>query len=685
MLKSILLLFSGIILLKNTNGQQADTSALLKEVMVRAYEQNRSLREVGAPVTVVGDRQLRRSGNNSLVPAINMVPGVRMEERSPGSYRLNIRGSSLRSPFGVRNVKVYLNGIPFTDPGGNTYFNQLSFFDVAGIEILKGPGSSIYGAGTGGVMLVNTMADSVYNGALLNYSKGSFNTDNISGGIQWGNTAFQNKFSYSHQSSDGYRDHSSMRRDVASWQTRIQNGEKQTLSAYVLFGDLYYKTPGGLTRAQYLANPKAARPATPSLPSATDNQAAIYQKTFWAGVQQQYRFSDHLNNTTSLYGAFSRIKNPAILNYERRSEPHFGGRTHFDYTAMLRRIELKITAGMELQQGYFSIKVYKNNRGNSDSLRTDDEVNNRQLSFFTQASLSFPGGWIATAGISLNKTSVRLDRLSSVPAFTYNTSFSNEYAPRISLLKKIGQRASVYGVVSKGFSPPTVAELLSSTSVINTGLEAEEGINYEAGMRGSFIRNRLTIDLSAFYFGLRNAITQRRDQSGADFFVNAGDTRQKGFESALSYQLAVSKDHFISNALLWANYTFYHFRYKTFKQGVNDFSGNPLPGVAPNTLTAGIDLATRPGIYVHLHYFYSDRIALNDAGAEHAASYQLPAFRAGYKKQWGAHIITDLFIAGDNLANEKYSLGNDINAAGSRFYNAAPGFNYQAGIRVQLQ
>ncbi len=92
----------------------SDTLAL-KEVVVKAYEQNRSLINVAAPVSVTTHAQLNRFGNMSILPALNITPGVSMEERSPGSYRLNIRGSSLRSPFGVRDIKIYLNDIPLTD------------------------------------------------------------------------------------------------------------------------------------------------------------------------------------------------------------------------------------------------------------------------------------------------------------------------------------------------------------------------------------------------------------------------------------------------------------------------------------------------------------------------------------------------------------------------------------------
>ena len=119
--------------------QQIDSTTTpkeLDEVIVRAYENNKNLRQVGASLNIIREAQLQKFSSNSVLQAINSTPGVRMEERSPGSYRLNIRGSSLRSPFGVRNVKVYWNDIPFTDPSGNTYFNQFSFYDFI-IEVSK--------------------------------------------------------------------------------------------------------------------------------------------------------------------------------------------------------------------------------------------------------------------------------------------------------------------------------------------------------------------------------------------------------------------------------------------------------------------------------------------------------------------------------------------------------------------
>jgi iron complex outermembrane receptor protein len=133
---------------------------------------------------------------------------------------------------------------------------------------LKGPGSSLYGAGTGGVMLINSFPQSSENGLSLNYSIGSYQSRNLNATATFGNEGFRNVVSYTRQSSDGYRQQSAMRRDILSWQSKVRSSEKGSLTTNVLFGDLFYQTPGALTRAQYLANPRSARPAGGGFPGA---------------------------------------------------------------------------------------------------------------------------------------------------------------------------------------------------------------------------------------------------------------------------------------------------------------------------------------------------------------------------------------------------------------------------------
>ncbi len=667
------------------HNQPKDTTRTLQEVVVKAYEQNRQLKEVSAAINVINSDQLKRYNNTSLLPALNATPGVHMEERSPGSYRLNIRGSTLRSPFGVRNVKVYWNGIPFTDPGGNTYLNQLSFYNAGSIEILKGPASSLYGAGTGGAVLINSQTNDRPAGINLHYATGSYNLQNINAQVTLGDSDHNNTFGYTHVTSDGYRDNTRMRRDVATWETLFKANDKQQLSASVLYGDLYYQTPGGLTAAQYKANPRGARPAAGAFPSAQDAQAAIYQKTFLAGITHQYRFTENFQNTSVVYGAFSNIKNPTFRNYERRSEPHFGGRTVFTLNKQWNETSLQVSFGGEGQRGFFNTKTFGNAGGNPDTVQTDDDIDNYIYSGFVQGDLHWKGDWSLSAGVSINKSSITITRLTGPETGKLNATFNSEWAPRIALSKKVIPGLLVYASVSRGFSPPGTGEILPSTSIINTNLQAEHGINYEAGFKSSWLQQRLYVEVNAFYYQLRNAIVQRRDASGADYFENAGSTKQRGIESQISYQLLPHKNRFVSNARIWVSHTYNNFRYQDFKVVTTDFSGNKLPGVPRHTVAAGLDVTTRPGWYINLTWFYNDPLALNDANTDMATSYNLAGGRTGWRTALSKTIMMDVFAGVDNLFDVTYSLGNDINATGGRYYNAAAGRNYFGGVSFQYR
>ena len=349
--------------------ETTDTSTLLEEVTIRAFEQNRHTSLTAAAVKIIDRNVTEMNNKSSFVNAFNTIAGVRMEERSPGSYRINIRGSSLRSPFGVRNVKVYWNDIPLTDPGGNTYFNQLAQNNFSIIEIFKGPAGSMYGAGTGGLILINNL-DRWQPGASLEYITGSYNLQNVFASARFGQKENKNQFTFAHNQSDGYRLQSKMRRDNFSWTSQLKLSAKQQLTASVLFSDMYYQTPGALTLTEYNTDPTLARPAAGGFPSAINVNAAIWQKNITAGFTNHYQFNTCFTNTTTFYGTFNQVRNSAIRNYERRNEPHIGSRSVFNYTLKKEETTWQLTAGTEYQSGFFNTQVAKNRNGNPDTLQT---------------------------------------------------------------------------------------------------------------------------------------------------------------------------------------------------------------------------------------------------------------------------------------------------------------------------
>lgn len=691
--KNKLLLFASLFYGAALSAQDTHSTAFLTDssdtkplgqVVVKAYEQNRKLTEVGAPVNFVSKASLNRFGNTSILPALNTNPGVRMEERSPGSYRLNIRGSSIRSPFGVRDVKIYWNEIPLTDPGGNTYLNQLGFYNFQSLEIIKGTAGSLYGAGTGGAVLINSMPSVWEKGISVDYSGGSYNSNNINVNIRAGDNDHRNSFAYSHQTSDGYRQQSQMRRDIASWETLLKTSEKQTLHAYILYGDLYYQTPGGLTLTEYNKDPRQARPAVGRQPGAIQAQAAIFQKNFTAGFSSDYHFNDHWQNTTAVYGAYTDFTNPGIRVYEVRQEPHFGGRTVFGYKTQLGSASLQVNAGAEAQRGFFETRDYANKLGVQDTLQTDDRLNNWTYLVFAQADLKLPGGWTLTAGASFNKTAVDITRVSTRPPVTHPIRFNNKVAPRIALLKKILPEISLYASAARGFSTPTVQELEKTNGIVGPPLQPEDGIDYEIGARGSLLHGKLFFDVNTFFFRLNNTIVQRIDSSGVGYSINAGKTDQHGIESFVSYQLVDQSHGFFNNVRIWVSHTWHDFHYRNFIQDTTNFSGKRLPSVPPQTLVSGLDVLVQPGFYTNVTYTYTDHIPLDDANTAFAGSYNLLGARLGYRHIFG-RLKLDVYGAVDNAFNTKYSLGNDFNAAAGRYYNAAPGIGYFAGASLSYR
>lgn len=649
--------------------------------MIRAYETNRPAAHIAAAISVIEKQDLQRFTNTSLVSAFNTATGVRMEERSPGSYRLNLRGSSLRSPFGIRNVKVYLNDIPFTDPGGNTYLNQLDFHNVSSLEIIKGPAGSLYGAGTGGAMLLHTMELPFEKKLELDVLGGSYGLFGVHGSASFGSNAAQNNMQYAHQQSDGWRDHTNMRRDIVTYENTLRISNKQTLQAIALYGDLYYQTPGALTLEQYTANPRAARPAAGPFPSAATAKAAVYQQTFLAGITNTYTIKPNWKNTTAVYGAASWFRNPTFRLYEKRTEPHAGARTVFSNDIKAGKSLFHIVYGGEIQKGIFGSQTFKNKTGEPDSILTDDEISNWRYSVFTQAEWLANDGWTITAGVSYNNSYVGIDRLLIYPVTTQERKFNSDFAPRFAVMKSF-KHINIYGTVSKGFSPPTTAELLPGTGEINTSLQAEEGINYEAGIKAAFLQNKLTIDLALYHFYIDNAISQRRDSSGGDYYVNAGKTKQNGIELFTRYDAIRSSTGFVRSLDIAGSYTGNFYSYANYKVLDTDYAGNVLPGVPKQTLVLMLNAFLKQGLYANLTYQYTSKIALNDANSAYADPYHLLGARLGWQVQLKQKHSLNIFIAGDNLLDKIYSLGNDINAAAGRYYNAAARRNFSAGISI---
>jgi iron complex outermembrane receptor protein len=651
----------------------------LQEVTVEAFNSRVQWKSVPAAVAIIGHKEMERYAPTSLVPVFNTVPGVRMEERSPASYRLSFRGSLLRSPFGVRNIKVYWNGIPLSDGGGNTYLNLVDMSQLTGSEIIKGPAASVYGAGTGGSLLLNSALDhqtKPKHDFTAGISAGSYGLFQEQLGWTYADKNLVSQLQQAHQQSDGYRQQSASRRDIIKWQGSWL-GQQQQLHWLVFYSDLYYQTPGGITLAQMQSDPKLSRQPAGALPGAVQQQASIYNKTIFAGLQYETALGKTVSLRSFLMGNHTDFTNPFITNYEKRNETNSGIGTQLEWKLK----DFQWVNGAEWLYNRSLIDDYDNNGGVAGNVQFKDDVFANQWFFFSQAQYT-PGRWNFSAGLSVNNQRYQYRRTTD-PASVFTTKdISAVFTPRIAVAYRVTNNISLYLLAAKGFSPPALAELRPSDGNFYGNLEAEYGWNYEGGIKGELLQHKLQFDLAFYAFNLQHSIVRRNNAAGAEYFVNAGETSQHGIEALLRYAIIDTKGSFISDLNVWSSYSYQPYRFISYQQGATNYSGNDLTGVPRNVWVSGFDLQVKDHWYLDLSYNQTSSLPLTDANDVYADPYHLLQMKLGYrggnKKQW--HV----FFGIDNLLNELYSLGNDINAAGKRYYNPAAGRNIFGGILVQL-
>lgn len=664
---------------------KADSTKRLNTVTIKGYLSDQPLLSVPASVGTLSADQFKLQPDNSLVSAMNTVPGVRMEERSPGSYRLSIRGSLLRSPFGVRDVKIYYNDIPLTDAGGNSYLNAIDMSTIQGIEILKGPDGSLFGANSGGVVLINPiarLADS--NFVKLGYTGGSYGLNHESASIQQVTKNNQLDITQAYETYQGYRQHSNMYRNFFQLADRFAFSVKDNLKFFSYYANLKYETPGGLTLAQYNADPSLARTPSGPIPGAIQNNISIKTNMLTGGAVNEWKIAPHIRNVFSVFGTYVDFTNPFITNYGQRYEYTYGLRTYFEFTGESHKNYRWIAnAGVEWQQTNSDINNYGIKAGGiRDTAQTLDKINTNQHFIFARYQADIARRLHVEAALSLNFYSYRFLNVYPLAQTSYTPrDFTPQSMPRVALSYQITNDFIWRASVSRGYSTPTTAEIRPTDKVINTSLQAEYGWNYETGFR---LRNKdgsMYFDASVFYYDLHNAIVLRLNPDETEYYVNAGGTHQPGMELYFSNWIMKQRsDGFLRGIQINESYTLSKFTFVNYSASGVNYSGNELTGVPRQVIISSLQFRFPKSLYLFAEYNHTDKIPLTDGNTAYAAPYNIVQTKVGWATQYGKKSKLNVFIGADNILNEKYSLGNDLNAVGNRFYNAAAPRNYYAGF-----
>jgi iron complex outermembrane recepter protein len=649
----------------------------LNEVVVAGYGANRRLLETPGAIAVIPKEVLERGNPVFMQQALESVPGVRLEMSNPNQQRLSIRGVGVRA-HNSGGIRAFINDIPITEAEGSTNLSQIDVTTLGQIEVLKGPSSSLFGAGLGGVVNLRTERPT-FLGRVFEASTvgGSDGLQRVGGNLLAGGTNGSLMLSYGRFNYDGFREHDRHSRNELNAVGEFYTSDQNTVSVLVTRTESDAQLAGAVTLADLQADPRRA--------NATSVRQNVNQNNVWTrlGITNSYAFSDRFSNTTVVHNTFGGLDHPVSSAVLRNSTHTYGARTRFTYRAAESvGPRPRISVGGEYMQGLTLRRRYANlGGGEAGSLIGDSEQTTPYYNVFAQGEADLSARTLLTLGLSYNHASLRVLDLRN-PHLSGSRTFDPTISPRVALNHRITDHISGHVSVSHGYLPPAASRTIDADGSVNMELDPETAINYEVGVRGLVFGDRLNFDASVFSLRMRDELISRSIDQGITVWVNAGRTTHNGFETALSYALIQDPSGVVTSLRPYLAYSYSDFTFGEFLVGGTDHAGNVITGTAPHAAQLGFDVTTRPGIYGSIRHSYTDRMPLDDRNTDFAEAYHLLGGKIGYATTLGRTGV-DAHLGVDNLTDTLYASRLNFNASGGMYYQPAPGRTVYAGVTLR--
>lgn len=630
-------------------------------------------------LVTISDFEKFRFNENSIVYALSSKSGVEIQQRSLGSYRISIRGSSRRSPFGVRNTKVYLDDIPLTSAFGNTDLNNIDISNFSSTEVSKGSSSSLFGAGTGGVVVLKSDFNQK-NSISAEFGYGSFGLRkySLSGFLKTNFSII--RLSYSDHNAEGFRDHNQFSRRNFRFD-QILNLKKGSLKILYLNSHLNYEIPGALTMQEFTQNPSLSRPLS------IIQNSSVNQSINLIGTSYKIKLKKFSSNN-SIFFKHKNFIHPFILDFKIEKEIDFGIRTSNEYEVNLFNRKSLIYIGGEFQGNRTKAKNFDNNQGLVGNIRFADNLLAINSFLFQQLSFEFSQNWAIHLSLSENFLLYQIHRYENSISnnhFKYRHPLGFNLSPRFALSYQPFKCLFFNFNLSNGFSPPSINEVRTNEGSINKNLFAESTWTYDLGLRYISKNKRIILDAQAFYSRMKDMITTYANNEGVILFRNSGHAILSGMEIDGSFTIFQDYKKILSSINLTTSCTINSFNFSDYLNlGLTNLSGNMIPGVSPKILFSQINVEFLNKGYVNLSYKWYDITPLNDENTVWQEEINLLHLRLGIKFKTQKNYRIEVYSGIDNILNINYSLGNDINAFGGRYFQPAPKRNFFLGLKTKF-
>lgn len=662
--------------------ETSTTVTTLEPVVVTATRSATPLTDVPAAVSVIDQSDIQLGQPTlTLDESLNRVPGVFPQNNFNFSQdqRLSIRGFGTRAAFGIREIKLIVDGLPETSPDGQTEIDTLDLSSVRRIEVLRGPASSLYGNASGGVINILTedgpsrpFLETRLLGGYFGMQKYQTKTGGQLGKLNY-------FFNTSYFTINGFREQSRSQNVIANGKLRYSFNEQADVTTIINFTDApVADDAGGLTLAQV----KQSR-----------QQARDVNRTFGAGerlrqgklgfVYRHELFPGH-ELTVTQYSMFRQFvgKLPigpragsGIVAFDRFG---IGGGMKYSINGSIGGFRNRLIVGVDTQYQIDNRRRFNNENANRGNLRFHQDEEVTSVGPFVRDEFYLRENLQLSFGLRYDSVEFSVDDRFRSDGNDSGARTMDQLSPMGGILYSPWSFLHLYANVSTAFQVPTTTEFANPNEGggFNPDINPQKAINYEVGARGT-VGERLSYDVALFWIVIDDELIQFEGESGRTFFRNAGRSTRQGAEFHIDYPILPD--------LVWSlAYTYIDATFDRYKTPVGRFNNNDEPGIPANQLFTELLYLHRSGFFGAFNILFVDDFFANDANTFQNDAYTVLNLRFGYDMQLGDFRLSP-FVGLNNITDEHYNGLVRLNAAANRFFEPAPDFNAYGGLAMAYE
>ena len=644
---------------------------------VNATRVEKNIIDIPASVSHIGKEKIQLGTEQvGLDESMSQVPGIFFLNRYnyAQDLRVSIRGFGARSSFGIRGIKIIVDGVPETLPDGQGSIDGIDIGSIYKINVIRGPSSSLYGNASGGAIIIETERGSKLPFIELRNTYGDFNLNKQQFKIGGETENLNYLLNISNTSVDGYRDNSEFENKQFNGRFEYFLSDTSSIVSTIHHTDQpLANDPGGITAADVATNPRQARTQNLNFQAGEKVKQTRFGLVYKTQLGRSRDIEVRTYNTSRDFSNKLPFQNGGIVNLDRS---FYGGGLKYTEESKLGKYQNRLLIGIDYDRQDDNRSRYNNLSGikGNQTLKQNELITS--LGAYLQNETKLNDMSEITLGIRHDDVTFDVTDKFLGDGDDSGKINLNEFSPMIGISVKASSNTNIYATVSKAFETPTTTEFANpSGGGFNQAIKPQKSTNYEIGVKT--FNSKYSFEAAVFQIDVEDELTPFEDseQPGRTFFTNAGSSDRHGFELINTRRF---NDQFeFSTTYTYSDFKFNHFR----DAGGVVYDGKRIPGIPKNLLNFNLSWSNESGSYANLDTTFTGKFYADNGNQNKVNSYRVSNLRLG-KNFIRNDLDIGFYLGVNNIFNEKYNSNIRINAYGNRYFEPAPKQNVFFGITV---